>query len=134
MPPAEPPRPRPSCDPSLADAFRLPFPDRAFDCAVSTLFFHHFSPEENRSILAELLRVARVGFAILDLRRNRIPLAVFAVAGRTLLRSRVSVLDGVASLRQAYTTEEAQAIARAVTPTARVTRVFPYGLLVTADA
>jgi len=117
-----------------ADVFRLPFPDRAFDVAVSTLFFHHFSPGENREILAELLRVARVGFAILDLRRHRIPLAVFAVAGRTLLRSRVSVLDGTASVRQAYTTEEAQAIARAVTPKARVARVFPYGLLVTADA
>ncbi|MGZ6971284.1 MAG: methyltransferase domain-containing protein [Thermoanaerobaculia bacterium] len=117
-----------------ADAFRLPFPDRAFDVAVSTLFFHHFSPEENREILAELLRVARVGFAILDLRRHRIPLAVFALAGRTLLRSRVSVLDGTASVRQAYTTDEARVIARAVAPSARVTRVFPYGLLVTADA
>lgn len=117
-----------------ANAFRLPFPDRTFDFAVSTLFFHHFSPGENQEILAELLRVARFGFAILDLRRHRIPLAVFGVAGRTFLRSRVSVLDGTASVRQAYTTQEAQAIARAVTPTARVARVFPYGLLVTADA
>ncbi len=117
-----------------ADVFRLPFPDRAFDFAVSTLFFHHFSPGENRAILAELLRVVRVGFAILDLRRHRIPLAVVAVAGRALFRSRVSVLDGVASVRQAYTTEEAQAIARAVTSTARAVRVFPYGLLITADA
>lgn len=117
-----------------ADAFRLPFPDRAFDFAVSTLFFHHFSPDENRSILAELVRVARAGFAVLDLRRHRIPLAVIALAGRALLRSRVSVLDGVASVRQAYTTEEAQAIARTVAPTARTVRVFPYGLLVTADA
>ena len=117
-----------------ADAFHLPFPDRVFDFAVSTLFFHHFSPDENRSILAELLRVARVGFAILDLRRNRIPLAVIAVAGRMLFRSRISVLDGVASVRQAYTTAEAQAIARSVTPTARAMRVFPYGLLVIADA
>ncbi len=117
-----------------ADAFRLPFRDRTFDFAVSTLFFHHFSPAENRAILAEILRVARVGFAILDLRRHRIPQAVFALAGRTLLRSRVSVLDGAASVRQAYTAEEAQEIARAVAPAARVTRVFPYGLLVTADA
>lgn len=117
-----------------ADVFRLPFPDRAFDFAVSTLFFHHFSPDENRSILAELLRVARVGFAVLDLRRHRVPLAVVAVAGRALFRSRVSLLDGVASVRQAYTTEEAQAIARRVTPTARAFPVSPYGLLVTADA
>ncbi len=130
---------RPSSTPDsvalvAADAFRLPFPDQAFDLAVSTLFFHHFSPDENRSILAELLRVARAGFAVLDLRRHRIPLAVIAVAGRALFRSRISVLDGVASVRQAYTTAEAQAIARTVTPRARAVRVFPYGLLVTADA
>jgi ubiquinone/menaquinone biosynthesis C-methylase UbiE len=117
-----------------ADVFRLPFPDRAFDFAISTLFFHHFSPDENRSILAELLRVARVGLAVLDLRRHRIPLAAIAVAGRALFRSRVSMLDGVASVRQAYTTAEAQAIAGAVASTARTRRVFPYGLLITADA
>jgi len=117
-----------------ADVFRLPFPDRAFDFAVSTLFFHHFSPDENRAILAELLRVARIGFAVLDLRRHRVPLALVAVAGRAFFRSRVSMLDGVASVRQAYTAAEAQAIARSVTPTARAVRVRPYGLLVTADA
>ena len=117
-----------------ADVFRLPFPDRAFDFTVSTLFFHHFSPEENRSILAELLRVARIGFAVLDLRRHRVPLAVVAVAGRALFRSRVSVLDGVASVRQAYTAAEAEAIARHVAPTGRALRVSPYGLLITADA
>jgi ubiquinone/menaquinone biosynthesis C-methylase UbiE len=116
-----------------ADAFHLPFPDRAFDFAVSTLFFHHFSPDENRSILAELLRVARSGFAVLDLRRHRVALAAIAAAGPFFFRSRVSVLDGIASVRQAYTTAEAQAIAGAVSPTARAVRVFPCGLLVTAD-
>ena len=48
--------------------------------------------------------------------------------------SRVSMLDGVASVRQAYTAAEAQAIARSVAPKARVLHVRPYGLLVTADA
>ena len=117
-----------------ADVFRLPFRDRAFDFAVSTLFFHHFSPDENRAILAELLRVSRIGFAVLDLRRHRVPLALVAVAGRALFRSRVSMLDGVASVRQAYTAAEAQAIARSVAPKARALHVRPYGLLVTADA
>ena len=114
-----------------ADAFHLPFPDRAFDVAVSSLFLHHFSPDENRSILAELLRVARAGFAVLDLRRHRVALAAIAAAGPLFFRSRVSVLDGIASVRQAYTTAEAQAIARQVVPAARAVRVFPCGLLVT---
>jgi ubiquinone/menaquinone biosynthesis C-methylase UbiE len=117
-----------------ADAFRLPFPECAFDFAVSTLFFHHFSPDENQAILGELSRVSRLGFAVLDLRRHRVPLVVLALAGRTLFRTHVSVLDGIASVRQAYTTEEARHIARAVTPSARAVRVFPFGLLLTGEA
>jgi ubiquinone/menaquinone biosynthesis C-methylase UbiE len=117
-----------------ADAFRLPFSTRAFDFAVSTLFFHHFSPAENQAILGELSRVSRHGFAVLDLRRHLVPELVLRLAGRRLFRAQTSILDGIASVRQAYTTEEARDIARAVTPSARAVRVFPYGLLVTGGA
>ena len=68
-----------------ADAFRLPFPDGAFDFAVSTLFMHHFSPPENRALLSEFLRVARQGFAVLDLRRHVLPTLTLEVAGTDLL-------------------------------------------------
>lgn len=117
-----------------ADAFRLPFPTRAFDFAVSALLFHHFSPAENQAILGELLRVSRHGFAVLDVRRHIVPELALGLAGRLLFRAQTSILDGIASVRQAYTTEEARDIARAVTPTARSVRVFPYGLLVTGGA
>lgn len=114
-----------------ADAFRLPFDDGAFDFAISTLFLHHFSPEENRALLREFLRVARLGFAVLDLRRHRVPTVALALAGHTVFRSHVSVRDGVASLRQAYTPAEAGALARSASPTGRAVRVFPFGMLVT---
>jgi len=117
-----------------ADGLRLPFPDGAFDFSVSTLFFHHFSPEENASILGELCRVARLGFAVLDLRRSLVPLAVVAAAGPFVFRARVSVEDGVASVRQAYTPAEAEAIARRVAPDARAERVFPYRFLLHGGA
>src|SRR5438477_2627416 len=45
-----------------ADAFRLPFRESAFDLAVSTLFFHHFSAAQNRQLLSEIRRVTRHGF------------------------------------------------------------------------
>lgn len=112
-----------------ANAFRLPFADGSVDFAVSTLFFHHFSPEENAAILGELTRVARLGFAVLDLTRNRIPWAFVALAGRVVFRTRVSVEDGVASVRQAYTPGEAESIARRVAPDAEARRVFPYRFL-----
>jgi len=114
---------------AAADAFRLPFADRSVDLAVSTLFFHHFSPEENASILHELSRVARLGFAVLDLRRAWVPMGFVALAGRAVFRARVSVEDGVASVRQAYTPREAESIARRVTPDAAARRVFPYRFL-----
>src|SRR5512135_1536331 len=67
-----------------ADGFRLPFGDDAFDFAVSSLFLHHFSPAGNRALLREFLRVAREGFAILDLRRHLVPALALNVAGRLL--------------------------------------------------
>ena len=116
--------------PSAAgDAFRLPLADSSVELGVSTLFFHHFSPEENAAILSELCRVARRGFAVLDVRRSVVPLAAVALAGRAVFRTRVSVEDGVASVRQAYTPEEAERIARRVAPGARAERVFPFRFL-----
>jgi ubiquinone/menaquinone biosynthesis C-methylase UbiE len=115
-----------------ADAFALPLADKSVDWIVSTLFFHHFSPEENAALLASFSRAARHGFALLDLRRHILPLAFISIAGRLLFKTRVSVLDGVASVRQAYTPEEAERIAREAVSGARVERVFPFRFLLSA--
>jgi hypothetical protein len=116
--------------PVAGDALRLPFRDRAFDFVVSTLFWHHFSPDGNRQLLAEARRVARLGFAMLDVRRHRLAELFVALAGRAIFRSRVSVEDGVASVRQGYTPDEALAVARAVDPASQALRVFPFRILV----
>jgi hypothetical protein len=113
-----------------ADAFRLPFPDAAADWAVSTLFFHHFSPQENVRLLRELARVARKGFALLDLRRHLFPLLFVTLAGRFAFESHASIHDGAVSVRQAYTQAEAEEITRSAVPGSRVERVFPYRLLI----
>lgn len=112
------------------DAFRLPFRTSSFDWAVSTLLLHHFSPEENVLVLKEMSRVARRGFLLLDLRRHLLPLVFVWVAGRLVFRSRASVEDGVTSVRQAYTPEEACRFATSAVPGARVDLVFPFRLLV----
>jgi SAM-dependent methyltransferase len=115
---------------AAADAFGLPFPARAFDWSISTLLFHHFTPAQNVQMLRELARVSREGFALLDLRRHLFPLIFVEVAGRLFFRSRVSLEDGAASVRQAYTPAEALAIAREAVPGARVEKVFPFRLLI----
>jgi hypothetical protein len=117
--------------PVAADAFALPFADGAFDFAVSTLFLHHFSPEQNRRLLAEFSRVSRRGFAALDLRRHRIPELFVSIAGRAFFQARISIEDGAASVRQAYTPDEALSVARSVDARARARRVFPFRLLLT---
>lgn len=120
--------------PSLAaNAFALPLADGGADWVVSTLVFHHFSPDENRALLRELARVARRGFAMLDLRRHLFPWMFVSVAGPLVFESRISVLDGRMSVLQAYTPEEARAIARGAVADARVDRVFPYRILITGS-
>jgi len=113
-----------------ADAFRLPFSDGAADWTVSTLFFHHFSPDENVQLLREFARVARRGFVLLDLRRHLFPLLFVSLAGRLAFESHASVHDGPASVRQAYTRAEAEQITERAIPGSRVTPVFPYRLLI----
>jgi SAM-dependent methyltransferase len=119
---------------TAANVFSLPFPAHAVDWVVSTLLFHHFSPEQNVRLLRELARVARRGVLLLDLRRNRVPLFFLWLAGRVLFKTRISILDGVASIRQAYTLEEARAIVREALPGARVERALPFRLLITLDS
>jgi SAM-dependent methyltransferase len=116
-----------------ADAFDLPFRDGAADWAVSTLFFHHFSPEENVRLLRELARVARHGFALLDLRRHLFPLLFVKLAGRLAFESHASLHDGTVSVGQAYTPQEAREITLSAVPGSRVERIFPYRLLICRD-
>ena len=52
------------------DAFRLPFPDGAFDYAISSLFFHHLKDEQIPCVLKEMARVARKEVFIIDLHRH----------------------------------------------------------------
>jgi len=126
--------PQDGLSPALcADAFSLPLPDAAVDFVVSTLFFHHFSPDENVRLLRELARVARCGVAMLDVRRHFVPLLFVAIAGRLTFETDVSVRDGQASVRQAYTAREAQQIAGRALAGARTETVFPFRILVTAD-
>jgi ubiquinone/menaquinone biosynthesis C-methylase UbiE len=117
-----------------SDAFALPLRESSVDWIVSTLFFHHFSPAENARLLASFARISRHGFAILDLTRHRIPLGFISVAGRLLFKTRVSLRDGISSVHQAYTPEEARRIARDAVPGADVERIFPFRFLVFAPS
>lgn len=106
----------------VGDAHRLPFRDGAVDLVTSSHFFHHFSPTENESILAESLRVSRKGVAVTDTRRHYVPLMLVQLLGALRLVGRITRYDAPASVRQGYTLREVRALA----PRAKVIRMWPY--------
>lgn len=93
----------------VADALALPFPDSSFDLVSCSLFAHHLEPEELRHFAGEALRVSRYAFLINDLVRHPLHVAL-VYAGFALMRSYVSRVDGLASVRRAYIPEEVRQI------------------------
>lgn len=90
----------------VACAKALPFRDDAVDWSFSNLLLHHFSPEQNRQILAEMSRVAKAGTAVVDLRRSLLASALFRLALPLLRLERVASYDGRLSIDQAWSLDE----------------------------
>lgn len=93
----------------VADALALPFRDGSFDLVSCSLFAHHLEPAELARFSAEALRVSRCAVLINDLIRHPLHLGL-VYAGFLLMKSHVSRVDGVASVRRAYTPEEIKRI------------------------
>jgi ubiquinone/menaquinone biosynthesis C-methylase UbiE len=88
------------------DAFHLPFRDGSVDVVTSSHFFHHFDAEENRAIVRESLRVARLGLAFTDTRRHYAPLLFVRLVGALRLVGPITRNDAPASVLQGYTMDE----------------------------
>jgi SAM-dependent methyltransferase len=118
--------------PVQGDVRQLPFRDGSFDVVTATLFLHHFGDRELPAVLRSLFTLARRALVVTDLRRARVPYLFGRAFFPLLFRSRVSVADGLVSIRRAFTQrelEEAFALARIPV---RIERNFPYRLLAVA--
>jgi ubiquinone/menaquinone biosynthesis C-methylase UbiE len=93
----------------VADALALPFQDNSFDLVSCSLFAHHLEPAELARFVTEALRVSRCAVLINDLVRHPLHVAL-VYAGFPLMRSYVSRVDGLASVRRAYTPDEMREI------------------------
>ncbi len=103
----------------VADALALPFPDGCFDLVSCSLFAHHLEPAELARFADEALRVSRCAILINDLVRHPLHLAL-VYAGFAVMRSYVSRVDGLASVRRAYVPDEMRQILTSGDPARRI--------------
>src|SRR6202034_2910774 len=89
----------------VADALALPFPDGRLDLVIASLFTNIRGPADLARVAGEALRVSRCAILINDLGRHPLHLAL-VYAGFPLMRSYVSRVDGLASVRRAYVVDE----------------------------
>jgi len=117
----------------VADVRQLPFPPRSFDVVTASLFLHHFDGDEVARVLRRLYDLARRGLVVNDLRRARVPYVFGRAVFPWVFASRVSVSDGLLSIRRAFTPRELRAAFQdAGIPAVRVRRAFPYRLVAVA--
>ncbi len=96
-----------------ADASRLPFSPGSVDFVISSLFLHHFPPEDVVRLLQSVLNCARRGVIMTDLVRGWLPLAAFKLAQPVIARNFLTRSDGALSIRRAYTPVELRELAAA---------------------
>ncbi len=108
------------------NALRLPFADRTVDVVFSTLFLHHLSPDQLGRALAEARRVARKAVVAFDLSRHRVAWGLISAVGPLAFRTRISTLDGRASVLSAYIRPEIAALAGEILPGATVRGAGPF--------
>jgi len=115
-----------------ADAFRLPFRERAFDLVCASLFLHHFSEDEIVILLRNAARVCRGIVLVNDLRRHRVPWAFIGTASRFTFRHAMFVHDAPLSVLRGFTSDELASLARtAGLSDVTVRRRWPFRLVLT---
>ncbi len=93
-----------------ADARELPFPPGSFDFVMSTQFLHHLEPAELTSTVRALARVCRGPIILHDIVRSPVSAFLFRCGAPLFSQNRLTLHDGLASIRQAYTAREIREI------------------------
>ena len=120
--------------PIRADALHLPLPPGAADYVISTLFLHHFPPEQVVQLLRRAFQTARRGIIMSDLVRGHFPLAAFQLVAPVFARNYLTYHDGLLSVRRAYTVPELLELARcAGLPDPRVYAHFPWRMTLVVE-
>lgn len=95
----------------LANAFQLPFRERAFDFVFCSLFLHHFTDEQVIALLKSFYAVCRRGVLVSDLERHVLSYW-FLPATKPLFRWHwMTCHDGRISVGAAFTANEMRELA-----------------------
>lgn len=115
------------------DVRRLPFAALSFDVVICSLFLHHFDGDHVAAVLRGLYGLARRALIVNDLRRAAVPYGFARTLFPWIFRSRVSIDDGLVSIRRSFTMAElrAQFVAAGI-PHVEIRRSFPYRLVAVA--
>jgi len=113
------------------DVLHDPMPGR-YDLVCSSLFLHHLGPDDAVAVLRAMADVTERTVLVQDLLRTRAGLALAWLGLHTLTRSEVARIDGLRSVRAAFTLQEAQGLAaRAGLSGAVVRRCWPERFVLT---
>lgn len=116
-----------------SDALSLPFADSSFDLVVCSLFLHHLDDDAAVTLIAEMRRVARIRFVIIDLHRDAIAYFLYRIFGRVALQ-KFTLDDGSLSIRRSFRHSELLALAkRAGVPNANVRRRAAFRLVLSGS-
>jgi len=96
---------------AMANGLDLPFSDKSFDFVLCSKTMHHFGDEGVVRLIREMLRVAKGGYIIMDMRRSWIACALIWLLTRIFTRNRLTRCDGPLSVLKAFTDEELKALA-----------------------
>lgn len=93
------------------DLLALPYPTGSFDIVLCALTLHHFSEANVVAILRRIRDIARVGYVVNDLRRNRVAVRLSKLMARTVIRNPIARFDAPASCERAFSLAELRAMA-----------------------
>lgn len=116
-----------------ANALDLPFADKSFDYAVSSLFTHHLSDENIVRSLSEMSRVASRKIFVIDLHRHRLAYLSYKMFCAGFRISPLVSEDGSLSILRSFKPNELNEFAqKAGLKNISVKRIFPFRLVLEA--
>jgi SAM-dependent methyltransferase len=96
----------------IGDAFELPFRPASFDYVFASLFLHHFTDDQVTRLLEIFYAAARSAVLICDLERHVVPYFFLPLSKLFFGWSRITVHDGMVSVRAAFRSDELLKLAR----------------------